>query len=115
MKEKFVLPSACVCSFSQHHLLENFSNVYSLLFVENKLAVGVRVHISILCSVLLIYVSFYSQMILFRVTKGVWREFCLKSRILILLAFVLFIHLLGYLVLPYELYNCSFWFCEECD
>lgn len=58
--------------FSQHHLLESFINLYPLLFVKNRLAIDVRIHISILCSVPLIHVSFYTQTTLFRVTKGLW-------------------------------------------
>lgn len=42
------------------------------IFVKNKLVVNSRDYFSALNSVPLVYVSFYTQMTLFGVTKGLW-------------------------------------------
>lgn len=83
------------------------------IFVKNKLAVNSRVYFSVLYSVKLVCVAFCTQILWLPRDSGVCY---LKSRILILIAFILSIWLLWIsFVFPCELLDCSFWFCEECD
>lgn len=112
-EKKPILTFTCVTSFlSTIHW--KVSAIFILdIFVKNKLAVNSRVYFSVLYSVPLVCVSFCTQVLWLPRDSGVCY---LKSRIFILIAFMLSIRLLWIsFVFPCELWNCCFWFCEECD